>query len=135
MDVAISGNGIARVAPEISAKEAKKSVNVAGLYVTPGLVDLHSHVFIGARESVLFPDDSALVAGTTTVCDAGISGWRTFDDFKATIITTNSEQHMGYGIVGLHHYDMIGSRRIRLGMLRRYRMGNVDEHHVSRANV
>src|SRR5436190_7034873 len=84
-DVAISGNRIARVAPEIPAKDAKKSVDVAGLFVTPGLVDLHGHVYVGGRPSALFPDDSALVAGTTTVCDAGISGWRTFDDFKTTI--------------------------------------------------
>ena len=73
LDVAISGNRIARVAPGIDPKEATKSVDVAGLYVTPGLVDLHGHVYVGGRPSALFPDDTALrSAGTTTVCDAGI---------------------------------------------------------------
>src|SRR5436309_1981422 len=101
LDVAISGNRIARVAPEIPANEAKKSVDVAGLYVTPGRIDLHGHVYVGGRPSALFPDDSALVAGTTTVCDAGISGWRTFDDFKATIIDKSKTRVLAFlNIVG-----------------------------------
>jgi len=101
LDVAISSNRIAQVAPEIPAKEAKKSVDVAGLYVTPGLVDLHGHVYVGGRESALFPDDSALVSGTTTVCDAGISGWRTFDDFKTTIIDKSKTRVLAFlNIVG-----------------------------------
>ena len=101
MDVAISGNRIARVAPGIPAKEAKKSIDAAGLYVTPGLVDLHGHVYVGGRPSALFPDDSALTAGTTTVCDAGISGWRTFEDFKATIIDKSKTRVLAFlNIVG-----------------------------------
>ena len=45
MDVAISGGKIARVAADIPASQAKKTVNVAGLYVTPGLIDIHVHVY------------------------------------------------------------------------------------------
>ena len=84
MDVAISGDRIARVAPNLPAAQAKKVLNVKGLYVTPGLIDLHAHVY-GYSGSV-FPDDTALLAGTTTVVDAGGAGWRTFDDFKKKII-------------------------------------------------
>ena len=84
MDLAISGDRIATVEPDIPATRARKTVDVSGLYVVPGLVDLHSHVFgyVGS----LFPDDIALAAGTTTVVDAGGSGWRTFDDFRRTVI-------------------------------------------------
>jgi dihydroorotase len=84
MDVAVAGGKIARVAKDIAASEAKKTVNAEGLIVTPGLIDLHAHVY-GYSGSIL-PDDTALYAGTTTVVDAGGAGWMTFDDFKKTII-------------------------------------------------
>ena len=45
MDVAIAEGKIARVAADIPAADAKKVVDVQGRYVTPGLVDLHAHVF------------------------------------------------------------------------------------------
>jgi len=84
-DVAVTGNNIARVAADIAPAQAKKTVDVKGLYVTPGLIDLHAHVY--GYSGSIFPDDTALVAGTTTVVDAGGSGHRTFDDFKKTIIS------------------------------------------------
>src|SRR5580658_3686273 len=85
MDVAVRGNRIARVAENIPARQAKKTVDVSGLYVSPGLVDIHVHVYVKGRASTLFPDDTSLLAGTTTVVDAGTSGWRTFDDFKKVV--------------------------------------------------
>ncbi len=85
LDVAISGGKIAAIQAGIPEARARKSIDVSGLYVVPGLIDLHAHVY-GYADS-LFPDDSALPAGTTTIVDAGGSGWRTFDDFRRTIIT------------------------------------------------
>ena len=74
---------------------------LSGLYVTPGLVDVHAHVYVGGRPSALFPDDTALIAGATTVVDAGISGWRTFDDFKRTIIDKSKTRVLAFlNIVG-----------------------------------
>src|ERR1700687_4913823 len=67
MDVAVTGNRIARLAT-IPASQGRKVIDAAGLYVTPGLIDLHAHVF--GYEGSLFPDDTALIAGTTTVVDA-----------------------------------------------------------------
>ena len=84
MDVAVSGNRIARVAQNMARDQAKKVVDASGLYVTPGLIDLHAHVY--GYSGSLLPDDTALVAGTTTVVDAGGAGWRTFDEFRARII-------------------------------------------------
>src|ERR1700686_3888594 len=63
MDVAVSGNRIAAVAPNLSAKAAK-TMDVSGLYIVPGLIDLHAHVF--GYEGSLTPDETALPAGTTT---------------------------------------------------------------------
>src|SRR6266545_3809373 len=65
MDVGVSGNRIARIAASIAPGEAKKVIDAAGLYVTPGLIDLHAHVY--GYDGSLFPDGTSLVAGTTTV--------------------------------------------------------------------
>ena len=96
MDVAVTGNKIARVAENIPAREARKAVDVAGLYVTPGLIDIHTHVYVKGRASTLYPDDTSLVSGTTTVVDAGVSGWRNFDDFKATIIDKSQTRVLAF---------------------------------------
>lgn len=92
-DVAIAGGKIAAVEPEIPASRARKTVDVSGLYVTPGLVDIHVHVFAGGmgesyasgRLSV-YPDGHTFPSGVTTVVDAGTSGWRNFAEFKARVI-------------------------------------------------
>jgi dihydroorotase len=94
-DVAIRDGLIAAVAPDIPAAQARKVVNVAGLYVTPGLIDLHAHVFAGSSgiglaggHASIFPDDFALRVGVTTVVDAGSSGRHNFAQFKKTVIDT-----------------------------------------------
>lgn len=83
MDLAISGTQIAAVQTQIPASDARKAVDVSGLYVVPGLIDLHAHVY--GYSGALFPDDTALPAGTTTVVDAGGSGWRTFDGLRRDV--------------------------------------------------
>src|SRR5712671_2700395 len=92
-DVAVRDGKIAAVAPNIAATQARKVVNVAGFYVTPGLIDLHAHVFAGSAgvglaggHSSIFPDDFALRVGVTTVVDAGSSGRHNFAQFKKTVI-------------------------------------------------
>jgi len=92
-DVAVRDGLIAAVAPNIPTAQARKVVNVAGLYVTPGLIDLHAHVFAGSDgvglaggDSSIFPDDFALRVGVTTVVDAGSSGRHNFAQFKKTVI-------------------------------------------------
>jgi len=77
-DVAIRDGNVAAVSPEIPASQARKVVNVGGLYVTPGLVDIHAHVFTGDNDGMLaggnwsiFPDTFAFRTGVTTVVDAG----------------------------------------------------------------
>ncbi|MDA1311942.1 MAG: amidohydrolase/deacetylase family metallohydrolase [Acidobacteria bacterium] len=93
MDVAISGNKIARVAENIAPTEAKQTVDVSGLYVTPGLVDMHVHVYTGTGnkdsytgDRSIYPDGFTFRSGVTTVVDAGSSGWTNFPDFKDKVI-------------------------------------------------
>jgi len=92
-DVAIAGGKIAEVAADIPATKAAKVVDVSGLYVTPGLVDMHVHVYAGTGQrgaycgdNSVYPDGFTFRSGVTTVADAGSSGWRNFPDFKDRVI-------------------------------------------------
>jgi len=92
MDVAISKGKILNVAPNIPVTDAKKVVDVSGMYVTPGLIDIHTHVFTGPNpgfghgSSSVKADDFTFRAGITTVVDAGTSGYKTFPLFKEQVI-------------------------------------------------
>jgi dihydroorotase len=93
MDVAIKDGHIAKVAPGLSPRDAIKTIDVKSLYVTPGLIDLHVHVYNGTGERDSYagdlsvpPDGFTFRNGVTTVVDAGCSGWRNFLDFKDRII-------------------------------------------------
>jgi dihydroorotase len=93
MDVAIKDGHIAKVAQSLSPSDAIKSIDVRGMIVTPGLIDLHTHNYTGTGErgsyagdlSVL-PDGFTFRTGVTTVVDAGCAGWRNFEDFKDRVI-------------------------------------------------
>jgi len=107
-DVAIAGGKVAAVAANISPVDALKVVDATGLYVTPGLVDIHVHVYAGtgergsyAGDNSLYPDGYTLRAGVTTVVDAGSSGWKNFDDFKNRVIDRSKTRVLAFlNIVG-----------------------------------
>ncbi len=84
MDLAIAGRVVAAVEPDIPESQARRVVDATGLYVTPGLIDLHAHAtgFSGA----MFPEEMCFPYGVTTMVDCGGSGWRTFDQFNNDVI-------------------------------------------------
>lgn len=92
MDVAISKGKIFKVAAGIPASSAKKTVDVSGMIVSPGLIDIHTHVFTGPNagfangSSSVKADDFTFRAGITTVVDAGTSGYKSFPAFKEQVI-------------------------------------------------
>jgi len=109
MDIAIDDGKIALVAKNIDAKQGKQVVNARNLYVTPGLIDMHVHVFYGTRygqalmngQSSVNADAFSFRAGVTTVVDAGSSGWRNFKDFKKQIIDVSQTRILAFlNIVG-----------------------------------
>ncbi len=114
-DVAIAGGRIAAVAERIDPAAALKTVDVSGLYVTPGLVDLHVHVYAGtgerhsyAGDNSVYPDGFTLRCGVTTVVDAGCSGWRNLADFKDRVIDRSRTRVLAFlNIVG---HGMRGGR-------------------------
>lgn len=92
-DVAIKDGRIAAVAQNIQPTQARKTIMVPDLYVVPGLIDLHAHVFSGVDgkglaggDSSIHPDSFAQRVGVTTVVDAGSSGRLTFPTFRRTIV-------------------------------------------------
>jgi len=92
LDVAIQGTRIAKVAPDIPASQAARVANAQGLYVVPGLIDIHAHVYAGTGvraltgDSSVYPDGFSFRTGVTTLVDAGSSGWRNFEDFRQRVI-------------------------------------------------
>src|SRR5262249_38835953 len=79
-DVAIAGGKIARVAERIDPAQAKQVVDATGLYVTPGLIDIHVHLYDPprTRNHKVDPDAFSFRSGVTTMVDAGSSGWKDF---------------------------------------------------------
>ena len=102
MDVAIAEGKILEVAPDISNENASKVIDASGLFVVPGLIDPHTHVFVGSKDgfadgfSSVSPDDITLKAGITTVVDAGTSGWRNFPVFKKQVIDRSKTRVLSF---------------------------------------
>jgi len=120
MDVAIADGKIAQVSKSIDAQLGKQVIDARGLYVTPGLIDIHSHNFFGTQPDhqyengnlALPPDGFTFRNGVTTVVDAGSSGWRTFPTFKAQTIDESQTRVLafinivGEGMRGGYEQDM-----------------------------
>ena len=108
MDVAIREGKIALIAKNIDAGQAQV-IDAKGLFVTPGLIDIHSHNFFGTKENhylgdgfeALPPDGFTFRSGVTTVVDCGGAGWKTFDTFKAQTIAHSKTRVLSFlNIVG-----------------------------------
>jgi dihydroorotase len=99
MDVAVLGGKIARVDRDIPAVGAKRTVNVSGFYVTPGLIDIHVHVFFTFKSPSavsLAPDTISFPSGVTTVVDAGTVGSESFPAFKKDVIETSKTRVLAF---------------------------------------
>src|SRR5262245_61616298 len=82
-DIAVTGGKIARIASGIPAAHARVVMESGSYYVTPGLIDIHAHFDAGGAELNLQPDHHSLPSGVTTAVDAGSTGDRNFEAFKA----------------------------------------------------
>ena len=103
MDVGIADGKIAEVGPNIGTDRAKKVIDATGLYVSAGLIDIHTHVFVGPRPgkfadgfNSVSPDDFSFKAGVTTVVDAGTSGWENFPKFKEQVIDQSKTRILAF---------------------------------------
>lgn len=109
MDLAIKDGKVAQVAKEIASNSAKQVVDAKGMYITPGLIDIHAHVFFGTEPDhylsnglvAVPPDGFTFRVGVTTVVDAGGAGWKSFPTFKKNIIDNSQTRVLSFlNIVG-----------------------------------
>jgi dihydroorotase len=109
MDIAVSDGKILQVAKNIDESKGAQVINAKGLYVTPGLIDAHVHVFYGTDPDraysngplAVVPDGFTFRTGVTTVVDAGSSGWRNFAVFKKQVIDLSQTRVLAFlNIVG-----------------------------------
>jgi dihydroorotase len=107
-DIAVANGKIAKVADDIPTVQSKKTIDATGLYVVPGLIDIHTHVFVGSTPDKfangiysVSPDDFTFKSGVTTVVDAGTSGWHNFPLFKEQVIDKSQTRILAFvNIVG-----------------------------------
>jgi len=85
-DVAFANGRVSAISDEIPTSEAREVLDAAGCFVTPGLIDLHVHVFYGVSHFGIEPDPTCLARGATTVVDAGSAGADTFPGFRKYVI-------------------------------------------------
>ena len=109
IDIAIIDNKIALIQKNISRKSALRTIDANGLYVTPGLIDIHSHNFHGTEPNnylsnsfdALPPDGFSFRSGVTTIVDVGGAGWRNFKTFKEQIIDRSKTRVLSFlNIIG-----------------------------------
>ena len=107
-DIAISDGKIAKVAEDISSSQAAQSVDLAGLIVTPGLIDIHVHVYHTREPETLsvIADHHCIRSGVTTVVDTGTAGAKHFLHFKRTVI--DQAKTRIYAYINIVKSGMIG---------------------------
>lgn len=85
-DVAIRGRKVVRVSESIPRTEARQILDAKGKIVTPGLIDIHVHVYDGVAPLGIPADPNCIAKGVTTVVDAGSAGAHTFPGFRRSVI-------------------------------------------------
>jgi len=124
MDVGIVNGKIARVAKDIPIGSSAKIIDVTGFYITPGIIDMHVHVFqgtdkystsVGNSSRSQQADAFSFRAGVTTVVDAGSSGWRNFPLFKEQTIDKSQTRILAF-------LNVIGN-----GMIGRFQEQDVND--------
>ena len=111
-DVAIAKGKIARVEAGLPSTQARQVVDASGKIVTPGMIDLHTHVFPYVGPYGIEPDPYFVTRGVTTVIDAGTSGAFTFAAFRRYTISKAATR-----IRALLHVVSIGMVAGNLGEL------------------
>jgi dihydroorotase len=87
MDIAIAGGKIVAVGPDLPRDQARRTLSAKGRLVTPGLVDIHAHVFVNAHDMGGRTDHFCRQSGVTTLCDAGSTGSANFAGLRHVLDT------------------------------------------------
>ena len=104
LDVAISAGKIAAVAPSLPENDARRTISARGLLVTPGLIDIHAHIFVNAYDMGGHTDRFCQASGVTTLCDAGSTGSATFAGLRQVIdreVRTRTRAFVNLSAIGI----------------------------------
>src|SRR5579872_4964833 len=121
-DVAVSSGLIEALEAAIDHRQAREVVDATGLIVTPGLVDLHTHLFWGVSHYGIDVDAGCLAKGVTTAVDAGSAGAQTFPGFRRYVIDVVSTR-----VLAFENISVLGMITARVGELEDIRYAAPDE--------
>ncbi len=115
MDVAIKRDRIAAVDHAIPAESAFHVIDASGQIVTPGLVDLHTHVYWGATYWGIHADPVASRTGVTTWLDVGSAGAFTLPGFREFVVKPANARI--YALLNISYIGLVGPT---------YELSNID---------
>jgi dihydroorotase len=104
LDVGIFAGRVVEVAPALRVEDARRVISAKGLYVTPGLVDVHAHVFVNSSDMGENTDRFCNAGGVTTVCDAGSTGSATFAGLRLMLdrgVRTRARAFVNLSAIGI----------------------------------
>src|SRR5438034_5672674 len=133
-DVAFSGGKVARIGAGLAVEPGIDVRDVSGKIVTPGLIDLHTHVYWGGTSLGIDAEDFCRRSGVTTAIDTGSTGPGNFAGFRKHVIERSEVRILAYlhvsfaGIFAFSPRIMVGeSEELRL-------MAPLDAVEVADAN-
>jgi dihydroorotase len=121
-DLAISHGVIESLDKDIPSDTARETLDAAGHLVTPGLIDIHVHVYPGVSHYGIDADTHSLAHGVTTVVDAGSSGADTFDGFRRYVVNVSDTRI--YAFLNISTMGMISPQ---VGELEDLRFADVEK--------
>ena len=120
-DVAFAGGKVARIGPQLEGDAGTDIRDVSGLIVTPGLIDLHTHVYWGGTSLGIDAEEFCRTSGVTTAIDTGSAGPGNFAGFRKHVIEPRQVRILAYlhvshaGIYAFSNRVMVGeSEELRL---------------------
>lgn len=102
-DIGISDGKIGAIKKDIPSEQAKETVDISDKIATPGIIDIHTHIYKYATELGIEPDEVGVYSGVTTLVDAGSSGAIAFPGFKKFIAepaVTDIYCYLNFGVIG-----------------------------------
>ncbi len=114
MDVAFAGGKVAAIAKSLDTSAAKDVRDVSGKLVTPGLIDMHTHVYWGGTSLGIDAEDFCRKSAVTTAVDTGSAGPGNFAGFRKHVIESSAVRILAYlhishaGIFGFSNRIMVG---------------------------
>ncbi len=113
VDVGVRGDRVAAIGPELSGEGARRVIDARGCYVTPGLIDLHTHAYEGVNEFGTDVDRLCLRTGVTTAIDAGSAGAVNFPGLRRYVIEPARTRILAFVHIALHGVQRAPATELR----------------------